>query len=208
MALIRKAEAKDWDRIRELCCLTGKSGKPIEPERFKFFGEQWIGPYQALRPHWTFVAELDDTVVGYLTGCPDTQEFEQEKFFKHTLPLIGGIARRKFKWDEHAKLFIKRTFGLSPTPESKFSNATQTRLEREFPAHLHVNVDEAFRGKRIGDQLFVLYFAELMAEKIPGVHIFCGDGPVKFYERTGFVKLETVEFKPGVSVHCFGKSLR
>ena len=40
------------------------------------FGDVWVGPYLALRPHLAFVAEGDAGVDGYIVGAEDTAAFE------------------------------------------------------------------------------------------------------------------------------------
>lgn len=57
-----------------------------------------------------------------------------------------------------------------------------------FPAHLHVNVDDAARGRGIGARLVERFMAHARARAIAGVHIVTGAGlrNVRFYERLGF----------------------
>jgi len=76
--LVRAAKSPaDWQAVRSLCCRTGNGGDPIDPTRWPLFAELWIGPYQRLVPEWTYVAEMDGRMVGYLTGCPDTAAFRR-----------------------------------------------------------------------------------------------------------------------------------
>ena len=59
------------------------------------------------------------------------------------------------------------------------------------PAHLHVNLDAAFRNRRIGEQLVEALCTRLTVEGIPGVHVVTGreQRNVGFYTRLGFREL-------------------
>ena len=97
--LVRVARtAADWQAVRTLCCQTGNGGDPIDPARWPLFGDLWIGPYQRLVPEWTYVAEAEDRIVGYLTGCPDTAALRRARRFRVTLPLLVGIACGRYGW--------------------------------------------------------------------------------------------------------------
>ena len=89
-ALVRVARsAEDWADVRSLCCRTGNGGDPIDRKRWPLFAELWIGPYQRLVPDWTYVAEVDGRVVGYLTGCPDTAALRRARRFPSDAPAAG-----------------------------------------------------------------------------------------------------------------------
>jgi GNAT superfamily N-acetyltransferase len=59
-----------------------------------------------------------------------------------------------------------------------------------FPAHLHVNLDAAYRGRAIGAQLVEALCAQLCAEHCPGVHVVTGRDMrnTSFYQRLGFTE--------------------
>ncbi len=167
---IRPARTEDWPRIREICCLTGKAGAPIATERWKAFGEFWIGPYEKFYPGFAYVAERDGVVQGYLTGCPDTAEFAQRKLLV-----------------------------LENNPNDAFT------VPPEYAAHLHVNLVPEERGKGTGEKLIQAFEADLQKLNIKGIHLFCGPGPLKFYEKCGFRILAKNEFKKDVWVYCLVK---
>lgn len=178
---IRPAANADWPRIRELCCLTGDNGNPIDKSRWETFAEKWIGPYQALLPEWAFVAEAEGKVVGYLTGCPNSAAFRD-------------CARTRFALPQLAV-------------EERFPAPARARLEREFPAHLHVNLEASVRGTGVGKMLLDAFVARLRDEKIPGLHAFCGADPLAYYLKNGFSVLGRLETKPGAFAHLVVRSL-
>lgn len=61
-------------------------------------------------------------------------------------------------------------------------------VSADFPAHLHVNVDAAYRSRRVGERLVEALCARLVSEGVPGVHVVtgCDQRNVGFYGRLGF----------------------
>lgn len=186
---------QEWSEVRALCCLTGAAGNPIDRARWRFFGEQWVGPYERLRPEWAYVALKGGRVVGYLTGCPDTARFEREKRWFVDVPLLLKIAAGRFdRRSGDVARFARRALRLEKSPEQFFSAATHALLRSKYPAHLHVNVAAEARGAGVGAALAQKYFERLRAAGVGGVHVFCGKKPVPFYERLGFEALEVIEY--------------
>jgi GNAT superfamily N-acetyltransferase len=211
--MIRKAKSEnDWKAIRKICCETGKSGSPIEHERWDFFGENWIGPYQTLLPHWAWVATEQSTdelehIIGYLTGCPNSAKLERSRVLRFDLPLLFRISQKRYPYNADVRRYLKRRFYLEKSPEQLFPENIRSMLATLYPAHLHINLSEKVRGSGVGRKLIDAYFEALRESRICGVHVFCGDDPVRFYERMGFQTLHTLEFRPGVWVHCMATAL-
>lgn len=182
--LIERAQGADWPAIRELCCRTADGGEGIPRERWPFFGEYWVGPYEALLPDWAYVARARERLAAYLTGCPDSLGYQARFWLAHRVPLFIRAARKDFGESQDAKRFLARFLGLDPFP---FGPLFLYRLYRAYPAHLHVNVEAEFRGKGVGKALMDRYLADLRERGSPGVHLFCGAGPVEFYRKLGFM---------------------
>jgi hypothetical protein len=212
-ALIRNAgSAADWQAVREICCQTGNAGAPIATERWPFFSEYWIGPYQKLAPRWTYVAELEGRIIGYLTGCPDTLPFVRRRRLAFVIPLAWEVFLGQFRKTGDVGRFMRRSFLGEKGPEENFPCSVRKRLMREFPAHLHVNVLETHRSSGVGQRLLSQFLEDLEDGGISGVHLFCGNAPVAFYERSGFSKFHSIEFRPkgasqAVQVHALVRSL-
>ena len=88
----REVEKASWAAIRELCCRTGDNGQAIAKERWDFFPRIWIDPYERLVPQWTYVAVVQEAIVGYLTGCPDSRKFSRSKAWCFTFPCWCRLA--------------------------------------------------------------------------------------------------------------------
>lgn len=207
-ALVRVAKsAADWTAIRSLCCRTGNAGEPIDRERWPLFGELWIGPYQRLVPNWTYVAEVDGRVVGYLTGCPDTAALRSGRRFRVTLRLLVAIACRRYAWTVDARRTVALALRLRRGTESRLSARLPADLSRTHPAHLHMNVEAEYRSHGIGTALIQRYARDLTATGVPGIHLFCGADPRAFYQRNGFTELAAVEMSADRWVYTLGRRL-
>jgi GNAT superfamily N-acetyltransferase len=201
------ATAADWAAVRELCCRTGDAGEPIARARWPLFAELWVGPYQRLAPAWTYVAEADGGIVGYLTGCPDTAAFRRAQRLRVTLPLLLRIASGRFAWTADARRLVRLVFRRTRGVEDRLATVLPPGLLRSHPAHLHMNVAAGWRRQRIGTALLARYTADLAAAGIPGVHLICGAAPRAFYLREGFRELGAIEVTAGRSVHALGRRL-
>jgi ribosomal protein S18 acetylase RimI-like enzyme len=197
------ADGSTWAGVRELCCRTGNNGDPVAPERWEFFARLWIEPYEKLLPEWTYVAEAEGALAGYLTGCPDSVRFARAKFWRLTLPLLVATAAGRYRKVPGARQFTRQALGLTSGIECRFSRSVQEAIAITYPAHLHINVDARYRRLGIGRRLIEEYWADLRAARIPGVHLFCGPDPVEFYRRLGFHELGRVETR-GIPVFALG----
>ncbi|OFZ56809.1 MAG: hypothetical protein A2428_12465 [Bdellovibrionales bacterium RIFOXYC1_FULL_54_43] len=206
-ALIRRALPEDWSKIREICCKTAQAGAEIARERWPFFAELWVGPYQRLLPEWCYVAESPDgEVVAYLTGCPESRKFAAARAIFHSIPLFVKILTRRYDWNGDVSRFVRRTLRLARDPERSFSRRARRLVQGNYPAHLHVNAEASYRGAGIGQKLVERFIIDLKERGFSsGTHIICGSGPVKFYQRTGFETLERLEFLPGVPIYLMGR---
>ena len=200
------AESDSWAAVRELCCRTGDNGAPIAPERWALFARIWIDPYEKLVPHWTYVAEIGDDIVGYLTGCPDSRTFYRRRRWQMTLPTLIAILFGRYRHSPGAGAYIRRALGMVKSAEQCFSNELSLTLVRDYPAHLHINIDAGHRRAGVGRQLMERYFADLRRADVEGAHLFCGTEPVAFYRHLGFRVLGSVEFR-GTAVFALATRL-
>jgi len=153
------------------------------------------------------VAESGDRVVGYLTGCPDSAGFRRARRLIWTPWLLLRIAARRYPWNPDATRVVRQSLGLAPEPERSLRRVLPPSLERDYPAHLHMNVDAEARGQGIGRGLVERYTADLEAAGVAGVHLVCGVAPRPFYQQLGFVDLGALEFRPGVWIFGLGRRL-
>lgn len=202
----RSLERADWQFIRDVCCRTGNSGEPIAAERWPFFGEWWVAPYEKLRPDWSYVAENQGGRLGYLTGCPDTSEFLREKWWLAELPLYLKIRLGQFEPNSDTKRWTERFLGPDRWPEQCFHPERTAEVLDQYPAHLHINLEASARGTGTGRLLVERYAADLASTGVHGIHLYCGEKPLPFYKKTGFTEIDRIEFRPGVWVYRLARA--
>ncbi len=206
-------ERADWAFIRDVCAQTGNAGAPIDRSRFPFFSEQWVGPYQRLRSDWGYVAELDGAPVGYLTGCPDSARFKTERRWLFDVPLFLQARLGLYPMNGDVGRFLTRTragfFGPASDlgPEESFPKDATREVLVDYPAHLHMNLTRSARGNGVGRALVDRYREDLASAGIPGIHLYCGEGPRLFYQRVGFNILDQIEYRPGLTVYRLGSRI-
>jgi GNAT superfamily N-acetyltransferase len=85
---------------------------------------------------------------------------------------------------------------------------TFSHLTARYPAQLHVNVDEDWRGHGIGAALVAAFVAHARSSAVPGVHIVTSRGArnVRFYERNGFREFDAA-MAGGHELVFLGRSL-
>lgn len=181
---VEPARPEDWPAIRRLCCVTADDGRGVAEERWPFFAEYWIGPYQRWLADWTLVARESGEVRGYLTGCPDTSALTRRRALLHWPPLFLKAAAGAYGDTEDTRLFLGRAKGLASVPRPPAE--VWRRVLDQYPAHLHVNVDERLRGQGAGAALVSAYEDRLRAAGVRGLHLVCKDAPLGFYERLGY----------------------
>ena len=177
---IRRAGPSDWEAIKAICADTGRQGEPVDDEEREAFSEHWIAPYRELRPDWTMVAVVDQKVIGYRTGCPDTLSFEKER---------------------------RRVFRPQPDSRDLFPVDIRLKLWTEHPAHLHMNVSADFRGMGAGAGLLKAYIAELKKAGISSAHVICGPAAAAYWERMSFRTAAIVEAAPGINLSALTRAV-
>ncbi len=207
--IIRTAGSReDWAAIRRICCETAYAGAGLSDRtRWEFFAEMWVGPYERLVPGWTLVAQDGEAVVGYLTGCPDTAAFERRRPWRHGWPLAAGVVLGRYPANEDTRSFLRRLVGAQTPPDRRFPRRVRELLKDRYPAHLHMNLSAGHRGRGTGRLLLARYWERLRAERIPGVHVHCGEAPVGFYRRAGLDPLDRLTLADGRAVHVLTKDL-
>lgn len=211
---IRPFEPHDRAAVRQICADTADDGLPIErffPDR-EVFADLLTRYYTEFEPESCFVAENGGDVIGYVTGCLDTKRFLRVMTWRIApVVLIKAIFRGTLWHEQTVRLFSANT-GLwlknGYRRGSKFDG---------YPAHLHVNLRQGFRGRRLGHRLVETFCERARASGVHGVHAgVSAENPraCHFFEGLGFVELhcEPRLRKPdgsGAILHTiiFGKKL-
>ncbi|KAJ3500993.1 hypothetical protein NLJ89_g9541 [Agrocybe chaxingu] len=184
---IRRATESDEAALSRICLLTADAGVSAEP--LHDFGELpglvYAVPYVKLPTTWGFVLEDDVTsqVVGYILGSTDTRAYERyaaehwwpplaEKYPPETMVKPGD--------QNYSKLL--RNMHIAPDANVAYS-----------PAHLHIDILEAYQQQGWGRKLIAAAVEFLRGEGINGVWLGLdprNEGARKFYTRLGFGLVE------------------
>lgn len=68
-----------------------------------------------------------------------------------------------------------------------------------YPAHLHINLDAAYRNRGIGARLIDAFAEQVRAAGLPGLHVVTGADQrnIRFYHRRGFIEVARTPRKSG-----------
>ena len=162
-------------------------GKPVEA----FFSDRQVFAdivtryYTDYEPGSTFVAEAGGKVAGYLTGCKDSSK--KEKIFRRSI-----LPKVFFDFSIKMLIFRPKTIKLLLSFLKSYLKGEFRRfkLPDEYPAHLHINVDEDHRKRGVGEKLMGAFLEYLRKEKIKGVYLstFSEHGS-NFFLKNGFTPI-------------------
>jgi ribosomal protein S18 acetylase RimI-like enzyme len=164
-------------------------GAPIEAymDDRNAFLDAFYAYYTDLEPEHTWVACANREVVGFLAGCVDTHIHDWQIQRVIVPRLVGNFLRGRYHFGKRSI----RYFGglLEGLLRREFTNVD---LE-VYPAHLHINVDAAWRGHKLGQRLMEAYLRQLRSLGIPGVYLdttSLNEIACRLYEKMGFRLLD------------------
>lgn len=195
---VRAYEESDRTRLNDLFARagadspTGELWGHVESER-----SIYLDPYLDLDPASVFLAEFEDNLVGYLTGCLDSS----------TLPSEDERMTRAIT--QHRLVLHPRVMGFFARAVSDMAWAKLRRQELvsgdfadpRWPAHLHINVAPEARGTGAADALMGAWFDRLSDAGPPGCHLQTlveNTRAVRFFERMGFRPHGSTPLVPGI----------
>jgi len=182
---VRRYRPADREAVHRIAGDTAFFGQPIETylDDRQHFLDLFVAYYTDYEPDYTWVAEVDGQVVGYLTGCPDTAR-HWRTLLRRILPRVllrflrGRYRMGRRTWRYVGRLALSALRGEFPPVD-----------QAVYPAHLHINVAAGWRGRGLGRQLMAAYLAQLRAEGVPGVHLettTLNQAAVRLYRSLGF----------------------
>ena len=187
--LIRPYQQKDRESVFRIAADTAFFGAPIEAymEDRNVFLDAFYAYYTDLEPEHAWVGCAGELVVGFLTGCVDSRSHGR-KYRRFTLPrLIGKFLRGKYRFGKRSFDYIAGLLGGMLRGESP-----EVDLDI-YPAHLHINVDSAWRGRGLGQRLMEAYLQQIRGLGVPGVYLettSLNEVACRLYEKMGFRLLE------------------
>lgn len=186
--ITRAYEPRDRPAVRQIACDTADRGEPasIFSDR-EILADALTRYYTDFEPQSLWVAESEGRVIGYLSGCLDDDRYQRLIAWR-VVPaaIVRAIARGALgRWETWRLLVAMvrtwRSGGFYP----------RVPLEH-YPAHLHVNIQQGFRGQRIGQQLVARFVEQAQAAGLSGVRVGVHEDNLparRFFERMGFAEL-------------------
>lgn len=187
---IRPYTPQDRAGLRQICCDTADAGQPVErffPDR-EVFADLLTNYYTEREPQSAFVAENNSEVVGYVTGCLDTKRFVRVMTWRVVPAVLVKALVRGTLWHPQTVRLLRVNLSMWLTGGYRNSATLD-----DYPAHLHVNVREGFRGQRLGQRLVETFCERARAARVRGVHAgVSAENPRArhFFEDLGFVELQ------------------
>lgn len=191
---IRPFHPDDREGLFKIAADTAFFGKPIEKymEDRRIFLDAFYAYYTDYEPEHSWVALANDEVVGFITGCIDTEKKDKIVNRKINPKMVFRLLTSYYQLGPKGKQYIRRML------KSKRLHLHPSVELDHYPAHLHINVDENWRGYGIGIRLMKVYLDQLSYLRIPGVHLGTSSENIvacKMYEKLGF---RLIEEKPSI----------
>jgi ribosomal protein S18 acetylase RimI-like enzyme len=211
--LIRPYQPADRQAVFRIGADTAFFGAPIEAcmEDRNLFLDAFYACYTDLEAEHTWVASADGEVVGFLAGCVDSRLHDRQ-ILRVIIPhLAGNLLRGRYHFGKRTLTYISGLLGGLLRREV-------TRVDLDiYPAHLHINVDVAWRGYKLGQRLMEAWLGQLRSLEIRGVYLHTtslNEAACRMYEKMGFSLLDarpncfwTKWFGQPVDNCCYGLKL-
>ena len=187
--IIRPYEARDRDAVWKICCDTADQGNPVE----KIFRDRdvvadfLIRYYTEYEPEAMWVAEEEGRVIGYLSGCLNNRRYRRVMMWLLGPKAILKATGRGLFVSQQTWQFLWRV--LRSWLEGKWPCSIP---EDVYPGHLHVNVEQGFRGHEVGRRLVERFCEQAHAAGLKGVYASVNahnTSACQFFERLHFVSV-------------------
>lgn len=194
---IRTFQERDRPALRKLALRAGQ-GSPTEslwghPESE---ARIYLEPYMDHEPDSLFLAESDGELLGYLTGCVDSDTFPSED--RRIADAIR--AHRLILHRQPALFFARSAFDAVRAVVRRTPSAGEIHDPR-WPSHLHINVVPEARGTGAADGLMECWFERLRSAGSPGCYLQTlveNTRAVRFFQRMGFTPHGATPPVPGL----------
>ena len=185
MLRIEPAGLHDLPGAYRTCLLTGDAGQDAtrlhrDPD---LLGHVYVGPYLAQGRGTQLVPVDEQGSAGYLLSTDDTLTFEAWAEREWWPPL-----RARYPILDDGSL-DDELIHLIHAPER-----APEELVHEFPAHLHIDLQERARGTGLGRALVERLLNDLRSRRVVGVHLGVAAenaNAIGFYQHLGFREVDT-----------------
>ena len=187
--IIRLYEPSDRQDVLRISADTAVFGEPLEAilDDRQVFCDAFTVYYTDFESDYLWVACVGDQVVGYLTGCINTISQRRRIIERTILPLVWRIIQGKYRLG--GKTFNYAKYMALGALRKEYPHVDL----KEYPAHLHINVDADSRGRGLGRSLMTTYLDQIREMGVPGVFLDTTDlneAACRLYEAIGFELLD------------------
>ena len=181
---IRRARPAELSALMDICYRTSNHGNGPEHRSAQpdLVGNIYIAPYLAFEPDGVFVLQLGDAITGYICAATDTRAFDafmRNRWLPKIQQSVPPPPADRTKWDM----------------DDEWRNTIYTRgsarrdIALAYPAHLHINLLAASRGKGCAKKMMEKLFSYIQSKKVCAVHLGVSrqnSRAVRFYRKMGF----------------------
>lgn len=195
---IRPYEPRDRAQVRHICYVTGYMGDAIDWQwrDSESFADLFTSYYTDAEPESALVAELDGVVAGYLLGCVDSRRaWNPAKIFAR------HVVHRGIAFKPGTAGFVWRSFGDIVVDGLSRRLPPMPVHDERWPAHLHIDMLYAIRGRGVGAALMRRWLDKLRQMDVAGCHLETwgeNEGAITFFEAMGFEKWGKPALSPGL----------
>lgn len=182
---VRKVKPEDKKVISRICFQT--SDKSGDRKYQNLVGLHWAVPYLRFeKDHCFVVVGEENQPLGYVLAAVNARAFRRNYNRRMKTEIHEELKKQKplfSLWE------FSREYLLSPRYLENLPSGT----DREYPAHLHIDIDPEHQGRGLGGLLMDVLLEDLGKIECPGVHLGVGSengAAIRFYERYGFKLLK------------------
>jgi ribosomal protein S18 acetylase RimI-like enzyme len=212
-SIIRLYRPEDRAAVLQIAADTGYFGAPVEAfmDDRHMMQDAFVSYYLDCEPEYTWVAEVDGVVEGYITASTGSRR-ETRCWLKLYARALGRFLTLRYRLGRLTLRYGSRAALAVLAGEYPHADP------RLYPAELHINLTERTRGLGLGRRLLQTCLDQMTDLGVPGIHLSTTNlngAAVHLYEKMGFQLLARHRTRvwepwmPGVEVEnlVYGKRL-
>lgn len=176
MVTIKQFEQKYYKDVQQVCLNTGPESALTDPDMRDFILFTFCNYYIEQEPENVFVlVDENDTAQGYVFGAMNFW-----KYVKKIKPYLKKV----------------RETGKENYREAIVEIAAHGIYSLKYPSHLHIDINEGFRGNGNGSKMVSTLTESMKAKGAKGIMLIVGTGNtrgINFYKKNGFKILHSAK---------------
>ena len=169
MVTVKSYEPKYCKDVQQVCLNTGPDSALTDPMMRDFILYTFCNYYIEQEPENVFVlVDENDVAQGYVFGALDFKQYLKK--FKPYLKKVRETGKENYR-DAIAEILAHAVYSI------------------KYPSHLHIDINEPFRGNGNGSKMITALTDNLKAKGSKAVMLVVGTGNtrgINFYKKNGF----------------------